>query len=74
MIVVQVNNGDINRAIKVLKLRLSKDGVLHEAKQREYYLSRSERRKAKDSIAQHRKQKHSRFKVWKKQEKKKRGH
>jgi len=67
-------NGSLNAAIKVLKGKIAKDGLMAEVRRREAYQSPSERRREKDATAKRRKLKHSRLKVWKATEKKKRGH
>jgi len=71
--IVQVINNDLHHAVRALKLKISKDGLLSEIRRRQGHLSRTERRKVKDALAHRRKQKHSRLKVWKGQEKKRHG-
>ena len=71
---VEVVNNDIGRAVRALKSKLGKDGLLSELRRREYYLSPSEWRKKKDTIALARKQKHRKVKVWKFKTKKRGGH
>jgi ribosomal protein S21 len=53
-------NGNLKRAIKTLKNRLAKDGLMAELKMREGFLSRSERRKEKSARAEKRRNKHKR--------------
>ena len=45
---VEVRNGNVDQAIRVLKKILQQDGLFNELREREYYTSRSEnRRRAK---------------------------
>ena len=45
---VEVRNGNVDQAIRVLKKKLQQDGLFNELRERESYMSRSEkRRKAK---------------------------
>ncbi len=45
---VEVRNGNVDQAIRVLKKKLQQDGLFNELREREYYTSRSEnRRRAK---------------------------
>jgi len=53
-------NGNLERAIKVLKGKLGKDGLMAELKMREGFLSRSERRREKSARAEKRRNKHKR--------------
>ena len=71
--IVQVINNDLHHAVRALKTKLAKDGMLSDLRRREGHLSRTERRKVKDAQARRRRRKHSRLKVWKGQEKKRHG-
>ena len=45
---VEVRNNNVDQAIRVLKKKLQQDGIFNELRDREFYMSRSEkRRKAK---------------------------
>ena len=45
---VEVRNGNVDKAIRVLKNKLQKEGVFNELREREYYMTKGEkRRKAK---------------------------
>ena len=45
---VEVRNGNVDQAIRVLKKKLQQDGLFNELREREFYTSRSEsRRRAK---------------------------
>ena len=47
---VEVRNGNVDQAIRVLKKKLQQDGLFNELREREFYTSRSEkRRRAKSS-------------------------
>jgi small subunit ribosomal protein S21 len=56
---IQVN-GNLEKALKVLKMKLQKDGLLGELKKRRYYDKPSVKLKAKRREAQRRKAKNSR--------------
>ena len=45
---VEVRNGNVEKAIRVLKNKLQQEGVFNELREREYYMTKGEkRRKAK---------------------------
>jgi len=47
---VEVRDGNVEKAIKVLKKKVIKDGLLQEVRKREHYVSRGEKvRKAKEA-------------------------
>ena len=47
---VEVRNGNVDKAIRVLKNKLQQEGVFNELREREYYMTKGEkRRKAKAS-------------------------
>tara|TARA_B100000900_G_scaffold328179_1_gene288414 strand:- start:247 stop:456 length:210 start_codon:yes stop_codon:yes gene_type:complete len=52
-ITIQVRNGNVEQALRVLKKKLQKDGLLKELKMKQYYEKPSEkkRRKKKEGIA-----------------------
>ena len=42
---VEVRNGNVDQAIRVLKKKLQQDGLFNELREREYFTSRSEKRR-----------------------------
>ena len=42
---VEVRNGNVDQAIRVLKKKLQQDGLFNELREREYYMSKSEKRR-----------------------------
>ena len=48
---VTVIKGNIERAIKIFKMRVAKSGILKDLKVRAFFLTRTERRKRKDREA-----------------------
>ena len=54
---VFVDNGNVDRAIRILKRRMADAGVLRELKKRRYYEKPSERKKRKqrEALRRHRK-------------------
>ena len=54
---IEVRNGNVEQAMRVLKRKLMKDGVMKELRQRESYEKPSEkkRRKKKENIANYKK-------------------
>ena len=48
---VEVRNGNVDQAIRVLKKKLQQDGLFNELREREYYTSRSERRRRAKAAA-----------------------
>jgi|TARA_R100001460_G_scaffold28444_2_gene57002 small subunit ribosomal protein S21 len=52
-ITIQVRNGNVEQALRVLKKKLQKDGLLKELKMKQYFEKPSEkkRRKKKEGIA-----------------------
>ena len=45
---VEVRNGNVDKAIRVLKNKLQQEGVFNELRERDYYMTKGEkRRKAK---------------------------
>ena len=57
MIEVQVRNGNLEKAMRVLKKKVQKEGIVKELKMRQYFEKPSEkkRRKKKENIANVRK-------------------
>ena len=56
-ITVEVRHGNVEKALRVLKKKLMKDGVMKELKARQYYSKPSwkKREKKKESIRRHKK-------------------
>ena len=48
---VEVRNGNVDQAIRVLKKKLQQDGLFNELRVREFYTSRSERRRRAKAAA-----------------------
>lgn len=57
---IQVNGNDLERALKLLKLKLQRDGLMGELKKRRYYEKPSVKMKTKRREAQRRRAKSSR--------------
>ena len=57
-VTIQVRNGNVEQALRVLKKKLQKDGLLKELKAKQYFEKPSEkkRRKKKEGIAAYKKQ------------------
>ena len=53
---VEVRNGNVDQAIRVLKKKLQQDGLFNELREREYYMSRSEKRRRSKAAAIRRQQ------------------
>ena len=49
--IVEVRNGNVDQAIRVLKKKLQQDGLFNELRERECYTSRSERRRRAKAAA-----------------------
>ena len=58
---IKVNGNDVERALKILKRELQKDGLFREIKKRSFYEKPSEKEKRKQREAQKRKRKTLRF-------------
>jgi len=54
---IKVSGGDLEKALKLLKLKLQKDGLLQELKRRRYYEKPSVKMKTKQRLARKRKAK-----------------
>ena len=48
---VEVRNDNVDQAIRVLKKKLQQDGLFNELREREYYTSRSEKRRRSKAAA-----------------------
>ena len=48
---VEVRNGNVDQAIRVLKKKLQQDGLFNELREREFYTSRSEKRRRSKAAA-----------------------
>jgi small subunit ribosomal protein S21 len=58
---IKVNGNDLERALKILKRELQKDGLFREIKNRSFYEKPSEKEKRKQREARKRKRKTFRF-------------
>lgn len=58
---IKVNGNDVERALKILKRELQKDGLFREIKKRSFYEKPSEKEKRKQREARKRKRKTLRF-------------
>ena len=61
--VVEVRNNNIDKAISILKKKLQDDGFFNELRKREYYMTRSEKRRLAKAAGKRRiqKEKEKRF-------------
>lgn len=48
---VEVRNGNVDKAIRVLKNKLQKEGVFNELREREYYMTKGEKRRKSKAAA-----------------------
>ena len=48
---IEVRNGNVDQAIRVLKKKLQQDGLFNEMREREFYTSRSEKRRRSKAAA-----------------------
>tara|TARA_Y100000296_G_C5152630_1_gene247269 strand:+ start:1025 stop:1252 length:228 start_codon:yes stop_codon:yes gene_type:complete len=48
---VEVRNGNVDQAIRILKKKLQQDGLFNELREREYYMSKSEKRRRSKAAA-----------------------
>ena len=55
--VVEVRNNNIDKAISILKKKLEVDGFFNELRKREYYMTRSEKRRLAKAAGKRRVQK-----------------
>ena len=55
--VVEVRNNNIDKAISILKKKLEVDGFFNELRKREYYMTRSEKRRLAKAAGKRRIQK-----------------
>ena len=49
--IVEVRNGNVDQAIRVLKKKLQQDGLFNELREREFFTSMSERRRRAKAAA-----------------------
>ena len=49
--IVEVRNGNVDQAIRVLKKKLQQDGLFNELREREFFTSRSEKRRRSKAAA-----------------------
>ena len=54
---VEVRNGNVDQAIRVLKKKLQQDGLFNELREREFYMSKSEKRRRAKAAAVRRQKK-----------------
>ena len=48
---VEVRNGNVDKAIRVLKNKLQQEGVFNELREREYYMTKGEKRRMAKAAA-----------------------
>ena len=48
---VEVRNGNVDKAIRVLKNKLQQEGVFNELREREYYMTKGEKRRRAKAAA-----------------------
>ena len=48
---VEVRNGNVEKAIRVLKNKLQQEGVFNELREREYYMTKGEKRRKSKAAA-----------------------
>ena len=48
---VEVRNGNVDKAIRVLKNNLQQEGVFNELREREYYMTKGEKRRRAKAAA-----------------------
>ena len=48
---VEVRNGNVEKAIRVLKNKLQQEGVFNELREREYYMTKGEKRRRAKAAA-----------------------
>jgi|TARA_Y100001951_G_C11200691_1_gene216966 small subunit ribosomal protein S21 len=51
---VDVKNNNVEKALRILKKKLTEDGFFNELREREYYVSRGEKRRHKHAAAKRR--------------------
>ena len=51
---VDVKNNNVEKAIRILKKKLTEDGFFNELREREYYVSRGEKRRKERAAAKRR--------------------
>ena len=48
---IEVRNGNVDQAIRILKKKLQQDGLFNELREREFFTSRSEKRRRSKAAA-----------------------
>ena len=61
--VVEVRNNNIDKALRILKKKLQDDGFFNELRKREYYMTRSEKRRLAKAAGKRRVQKENEKKL-----------
>ena len=56
---VDVKNNNVEKAIRILKKKLTEDGFFNELREREYYVSRGEKRRKERAAAKRRHKRNS---------------
>ena len=51
---IEVRNNNINKAMRILKKRLTEEGIFNELREREFYVSKSEKKLKKTSAEKRR--------------------
>ena len=54
---VEVRNNNVDKAMRILKKKLTEDGFFNELREREYYVSRGEKRRHERAAAKRRQKK-----------------
>ena len=61
--VVEVRNNNIDKALRILKKKLQDDGFFNELRKREYYMTKSEKRRLAKAAGKRRVQKENEKKL-----------
>ncbi len=65
---VEVRNNDLEGALKILRNKISKDGILKEVRVKEFHMTRAARRRKKDQLAARKKKRaEARRRAWEQQ-------
>ena len=54
---VEVRNNNVDKALRILKKKLTEDGFFNELREREFYMSRGEKRRKERAAAKRRQKK-----------------
>jgi len=54
---VEVRNNNVDKAMRILKKKLTEDGFFNELREREFYMSRGEKRRKERAAAKRRQKK-----------------